>query len=359
MIDSENSELKILVVDDDELDHRLIIQQFKNAGYLVNSRRVDRAADMIAALRETAWDVVLADVRMPQFSAEAALKVFYECEGKCPFIVISGVVSEDVAAILLKEGASDVVAKQNLQRLVRSVGRELRDGEVRAAHLAAQAALAVSEERYALLVKGTNDGTWDWDLRTNTISFSPRWKAMLGAAPHEIGNKPSEWLARIHAEEKGLVLKALEQHLKGASSEFAVEYRIRHNDGGWRWVLTHGIAVASPEGVAYRMAGSQTDISAFKWLEEDLKSARAEAEQASRDSLAATLALHQPIQTLLSLHGSLSSCLAEHGPEAKIAADLGAALAALQQAMDSLSDGSRRNADTVTAGPDAVVPVNP
>jgi hypothetical protein len=77
-------------------------------------------------------------------------------------------------------------------------------------------------------------------------------------------------------------LKVLEQHLKGGSPDFAVEYRIRHNDGGWRWVLTRGIALVSPEGVAYRMAGSQTDISAFKRLEEDLKTARAEAEQAKR-----------------------------------------------------------------------------
>src|SRR5437868_3420201 len=60
-------------------------------------------------------------------------------------------------------------------------------------------ALRQSEERYQLAFQGANDGLWDWDLRTNTIHYSTRWKGMLGLAEDDIGNAPREWFDRVHA----------------------------------------------------------------------------------------------------------------------------------------------------------------
>jgi len=71
------------------------------------------------------------------------------------------------------------------------------------------------KERYALAVRGANDGLWDWDLVTNQIYFSPRWKTMLGYEDHEIGNKLEEWIKRIHPDDSEKTMADLTAHPKG------------------------------------------------------------------------------------------------------------------------------------------------
>jgi diguanylate cyclase (GGDEF)-like protein/PAS domain S-box-containing protein len=131
-------------------------------------------------------------------------------------------------------------------------------------------ALLESQERYALAVRGANDGLWDWNLKTSTIYFSPRWKAMLGYQEPEIGNTPDEWLNRVHPEEVDWLKAQLAAHLEGRSPSFEVEHRMRHRDGSYRWMLSRGLAVRDEHQVAYRMAGSQTDITERKRAEEQL-----------------------------------------------------------------------------------------
>jgi diguanylate cyclase (GGDEF)-like protein/PAS domain S-box-containing protein len=134
----------------------------------------------------------------------------------------------------------------------------------------AEEALRASEERYALAARGANDGLWDWDLEADRIYYSPRWKAMLGYADEELGDSPEEWLSRIHRSDLERVRAALRAHLEGKSSNFETEYRIRCRDGTFRWMLSRGVAVRRADGRAYRMAGSQTDITARKMAEERL-----------------------------------------------------------------------------------------
>ncbi|MGB3207157.1 MAG: EAL domain-containing protein [Crinalium sp.] len=133
-----------------------------------------------------------------------------------------------------------------------------------------EAALRKSEERYALAAMAANDGLWDWDLNTNEIYFSSRWKSMLGYQENEISNSPDEWLNRIHPEESERVKAELAAHIEGVTPRFESECQILHKDGTYRWVLSQGIAVKNADGKTYRMVGSQTDISRRKEVEEQL-----------------------------------------------------------------------------------------
>ena len=134
----------------------------------------------------------------------------------------------------------------------------------------AEAALRESEERYALAERGANDGLWDWDLRSNTVYYSPRWKSMLGYAEQEIGTAVKEWTDRVHPADRDLLETRITTHVNGKSAHLECEYRIRHRDGSYRWVLCRGLAVRDGAGKPYRMAGSQTDITARKTAEEQL-----------------------------------------------------------------------------------------
>jgi diguanylate cyclase (GGDEF)-like protein/PAS domain S-box-containing protein len=131
-------------------------------------------------------------------------------------------------------------------------------------------ALRTSEERYALAVRGANDGIWDWDLHTQKVYYSTRWKAMLGHYEKEVGDQLDEWLERIHPDDRERVKLELRAHVKGLTSPFESEYRILHRDGKYRWMLARGLGVQNAEQQTTRVAGSQTDITLRKQAEEKL-----------------------------------------------------------------------------------------
>jgi diguanylate cyclase (GGDEF)-like protein/PAS domain S-box-containing protein len=124
--------------------------------------------------------------------------------------------------------------------------------------------LRESEERYALAAHGANDGLWDWKLTTNEIYFSPRWTRMLGYSDNEIWSDPEQWFSRIHPADRERVRAQLDAHCEGSTPEFSSEYRIRNKNGAYIWMLSRGVAVRDENGVAVRIAGSQTDITEGK-----------------------------------------------------------------------------------------------
>ena len=133
-----------------------------------------------------------------------------------------------------------------------------------------ESALRDSEERYALAVQGANDGLWDWDLRKDRIYYSDRWKEILGLVDNGLTDLPSEWYDRVHPDELEKLKLDITAHIHGSSSHFQNEHRIRHVDGTFRWVLSRGLAVRDQDGVAYRLAGSMTDITDRKTAERQL-----------------------------------------------------------------------------------------
>jgi diguanylate cyclase (GGDEF)-like protein/PAS domain S-box-containing protein len=120
--------------------------------------------------------------------------------------------------------------------------------------------LRESEERYFLATEGANDGLWDWDLQRKEVYLSPRWKSMLGYREDHLGNSPLEWFNLIHPSEREQVEKKIADHVAGSSGYFECEYRILDARGMYRWVLCRGLARRDEKGNAYRIAGSQTDI---------------------------------------------------------------------------------------------------
>ena len=142
-----------------------------------------------------------------------------------------------------------------------------------------QQALCESEQRYALAVQGANDGLWDWNIDTNEVYYSERWKSLLGYRDNEIGTSPDEYLKRIHPLDVERVRADIDSHFAGLTPYFECEHRMLHKDGGYRWMLNRGLAIRNAEGNASRMAGSQTDVTERKAATDRL------AEQAFYDTL--------------------------------------------------------------------------
>ena len=137
----------------------------------------------------------------------------------------------------------------------------------------AEIALRESQERLALVIRGSNDGIWDWDLATNQVYFSPRWKSMLGYADDELKNDYTTWENLLHPADRERAAATVKACLEGHDNTYVLESRLRHKDGSYRWILARAVVLRGPDGRGLRMAGSHVDITERKEAAEKLQQA--------------------------------------------------------------------------------------
>jgi diguanylate cyclase (GGDEF)-like protein/PAS domain S-box-containing protein len=124
----------------------------------------------------------------------------------------------------------------------------------------AEQALQRSEERFALMQAGANDGLWEWEIRNNGIHYSARWRALVGLQARSGIGQLDDWLGRVHPDDLNALWEAIKAHLYGKTDQLHHEHRIRHENGTYRRFLCRGVAARGPRGRAARMAGSLTDV---------------------------------------------------------------------------------------------------
>ena len=247
------SRARVLIVEDESI----VAMDLKNSLKILGYEVVGTAAtgeEAIARANETRPDLVLMDIIL---------------KGDMDGVEASEVIRarHDIPIIFLTACADDMTLQR--AKVTEPLGYLLKPFDEWELHGHIDVALyrhqmerklRESEERYSLATQGANDGLWDWNLKSNEIYFSPRWKSMLGYADTQVGHAPEEWFGRLHPADKEHVQKLLAQHISGTSTHFESEYRIMDAAGAYRWVLCRGLALRNGTGEAYRIAGSQTDI---------------------------------------------------------------------------------------------------
>lgn len=135
-----------------------------------------------------------------------------------------------------------------------------------------QQALMESEERWKFALEGSGDGVWDWNIQTGEAHYSKRWKEMLGFAENEVQNKASEWSDRVHPEDISKVMAAIQAHIDAKTPSAEMEFRMLCKDGRWTWILGRGIVASRTcDGRPLRLVGTNTDITARRQLEEQIR----------------------------------------------------------------------------------------
>jgi diguanylate cyclase (GGDEF)-like protein/PAS domain S-box-containing protein len=249
---------RLLIVDDNEMNRDMFARRLVRNGYVVDV--VENAQQLMERVKKNDVDLVLLDIEMPEISGLDALQALRDDYSsiQLPIIMVTAKSQSEDIVKALSMGANDYLTKPvDLPVALARIGTQL-------SHKRAQEALRESEERYALAARGANDGLWDWNVQTDMVYFSPRWKAMLGWQENEIGDTPEEWFGRIHDADKDRVKEEMAAHQRGVTPHFESEHRMLHKDGGFRWMLNRGLAVSDVSGKTLRMAGSQTDITERK-----------------------------------------------------------------------------------------------
>ena len=248
----------ILVVDDERLNREMLAAVLGARQFSVITASSGR--DAIERLIDEPVDLVLLDVVMPDADGLEILQQIRELQDpvELPVIMCTSNSDSDQVVEAFSLGANDYITKPF-------------DVDVALARIKthldlkrAQSALRESEERYALVARGTNDGLWDWNLATGAVYYSPRWKQMMGCDEAEVDGSPDAWFGRIHADDRERVREELVGGASHARSTYELEFRMRHRDGDYRWILCRGLAVRDRMGRATRIAGSITDITHAK-----------------------------------------------------------------------------------------------
>jgi diguanylate cyclase (GGDEF)-like protein/PAS domain S-box-containing protein len=248
----------ILVVDDNDLNRDAL------SGLLrFHQHEVEVAADGREALSlvdSRRFDLVLLDIEMPGLSGLEVLTQIRTTrnETDLPVIMVTARTQGPDIIEAFRLGANDYLTKPiDWPVALARIGTHL-------SHKRVIESLRESQERYTLAVNGANDGLWDWNLTTNEVYWSPRWKSMLGYEDPEIGATPDEWLDRLHQDDWTRVRQSVAAHIAHGTGHYESEHRLRHRDGTFRWVLCRAAAIRSEAGLATRFAGSLTDITGAK-----------------------------------------------------------------------------------------------
>jgi len=266
-----HSRLSILLVDDDEDDYilarSLLVEVYGNQIDVEWASSFEPAREALLSGRH---GLCLLDYHLGARTGLDLLRETVAKDCRTPIILLTGNDDWDVDVKAMEAGAVDYLVKGKFdgRLLERSIRYAMGFAVERQQTLEA---LHRSEERYELAVRGANDGIWDWDLTTDRIYYSPRWKSMLGYEDGQIGDRPLEWFNRVSPLDVDRVKAEVSAHLAGKTSHLETEHRMLHVGGTYRWVLTRGLAVRDSNGRAVRMAGSQSDITQRKLAEDRLQ----------------------------------------------------------------------------------------
>ncbi|MDJ0729585.1 MAG: ATP-binding protein [Crocosphaera sp.] len=138
------------------------------------------------------------------------------------------------------------------------------------------------ERRYDLAVSGTNDGIWDWDLRDDTVYYSPVWMKILGYQNQPLPHVLSTWFDNVHPDDLDGAIQDVQNHLQGNTEIYENVHRIRHIDGHYIWIEAKGKCILDQQGKPYRLVGTITDITEKKAAQQALEKAKEAAEVANK-----------------------------------------------------------------------------
>jgi len=306
--------IRVLMVEDSPSDAELIVRVLQKAGFDPDWRRVEDAPEMMAALAEHAWDVIIADHNLPQFDAPRALQLLREADLDIPFIVVSGSIGEEAAVAMMKSGAHDYFMKDRTAGLGSAVERELREAEMRGERRQAVEALRKSEALYRSLVDHLPQRVFLKDRGSVYISCNRAYAQDLGIEPEQIVGKddfafyPRHLADAYRADDQAVIASG---RLKDIEEEYLI-------DAETRWVHTVKVPYHDERGAIIGVLGIFEDVTDRRRAEEERQALETQIGHMQRLESVGRLAggvAHDFNNLLVVIFGACEAALAQLPPD--------------------------------------------
>ncbi|MGB3613744.1 MAG: response regulator, partial [Elainellaceae cyanobacterium] len=265
-------QLKILVVDDDEVDRMTLRRALRQANIVSDLREAEDCATALVALDKASYDCIFVDYRLPDKDGMALVQNLRADGIETPLVILTGQGDDQVAVELIKAGASDYLSKdrlsaKTLSQVLNNVIR-LHRAEVEAS--SANRRLRESEERYRFVLEGANDGIWDWDLNRGRIYFNERLFQIVGLSRDDFGETFEEFCDLVCPDDRDRFRQSITAHLE-RNEPFDIELQLQRRPSyDHRYCIVRAKAQRDQQGHPIRMAGVVIDITERKRAEERL-----------------------------------------------------------------------------------------
>jgi len=256
--------LNILSLEDSVPDFELIREYLIGAGYTLNITRHEKESDLITAISNTRFDAILADFNLPGFDAFTALKLCNTICPEVPFICVSGMIGEETAAEIIKQGAVDYVLKDKLSRLPFALERALNEAREKKSRRQAEEALRESEQNYRTLADSGQTLIWASGTDKRCNYFNRVWLEFTGhTLEQEVENGCIKGIYPDDVQRRLDICHAAFDRRE----KFTIEYRLLHHDGQYRWVEDNSSPRYSSTGEFLGYIGQCQDITGRKQSE--------------------------------------------------------------------------------------------
>jgi PAS domain S-box-containing protein len=264
-LSESRSPVKILLVDDDEVDRMAVRRALAASDLRAELREADGVETALATLPD-GFDCVLLDHRLP---GGDGLEVIREARRRgidTPMVMLTGQQDPRTVVELMKAGAADYLIKSEFtpEALGRSITNALRLHRAESQTRRAERALEASAERYRSLVEASAQAVWTTTAEGGRIAPSPAWQALTGQTEEEL--RGSGWLDAIHPEDRGRTAAAWEKAVQ-TRGDFDVEHRVSDAEGGYREMAARAVPVLDRTGAVREWVGTHTDLTEHKRVE--------------------------------------------------------------------------------------------
>ncbi|NOT75894.1 MAG: PAS domain S-box protein [Cyclobacteriaceae bacterium] len=263
--------IKVIMLEDSEEDAGFILKTLHRAGLILDTKIVFTRNDFIDALQSFLPDLILSDHQLPQFNSMEALSICKQTSPLTPFILVTGAVSEEFAASIIKAGADDYVLKNNLKRLPTAIIQAIDKKLIQSSLHDTEKELIVAHERLLFHIENTPLGFIEWDTNLHIQLLSKRAEEIFGWKPKEWLKGEINELSQVHEEDREMVRKIADELISGAIERNSTQQRNITKDGRVIWCEWHNSVLKNRNGEVITIMSLVQDVTEKKLAEQAIK----------------------------------------------------------------------------------------
>ena len=294
--------LKILHIEDVPADAELVERTLKKAGIDFDKITVDTRTEYIDALTNFKPDIILSDHSLPAFNSLEALKIMRQNKIDIPFILITATVSEEFAVSVMKEGASDYVLKDRLQRLPNAVINALEKFQLDADRQTYLSKIVASEALFKKAESIAEFGTWRLNINSGAMDWSGGTYPLLGYERGEVEPSVDNFLKNVPDDDRPAVKELFTQAGEIRQGEF--EFCIIGKNGVRKYIGAQFETEPEKNGLTEYIVGFNQDVTRQKLAQIEIQK-NVEELQAAAERQSAILNALPPHIVLLNEAGKI------------------------------------------------------